>query len=247
MDGDDEGHDDERASVEFSPRSPWRQPPIPRTAPRPDSEHAPRWTRREVPGPELNLDADEPTIDDPYETGVRPHHNSPHWSSRLRHTPSTPTTSLTRSTPTRNSRWGCSTRCRPQTSSPPAAPSDRGNGWPPPASARPPAGARSAWSGYAPTVASGRAGRTSPRCDGRSAGLRQITVVNPKGGAGKTVATLMLGLAFGQTRGGFVLAWDNNETQGTLGMRAQQDVHGRTVRDLLRDLGRFGGAARPDR
>src|SRR5262249_4607247 len=73
-------------------------------------------------------------------------------------------------------------------------------------------------------------------------GLRQITVVNPKGGAGKTVATLMLGLTFGQTRGGFVLAWDNNETQGTLGMRAQPDGHGRTVRDLMRDLGRFGGA-----
>jgi MinD-like ATPase involved in chromosome partitioning or flagellar assembly len=74
------------------------------------------------------------------------------------------------------------------------------------------------------------------------AGLRQITVVNPKGGAGKTVATLMLGLTFGQTRGGFVLAWDNNETQGTLGMRAQTDMHGRTVRDLLRDLHRFTGA-----
>ncbi len=71
-------------------------------------------------------------------------------------------------------------------------------------------------------------------------GLRQITVVNPKGGAGKTVATLMLGLTFGQSRGGFVLAWDNNETQGTLGMRAQPDLHGRTVRDLLRDLDRFG-------
>jgi MinD-like ATPase involved in chromosome partitioning or flagellar assembly len=72
-------------------------------------------------------------------------------------------------------------------------------------------------------------------------GLRQITVVNPKGGAGKTVATLMLGLTFGQTRGGFVLAWDNNETQGTLGMRAQPDAHARTVRDLLRDLDRFAG------
>jgi MinD-like ATPase involved in chromosome partitioning or flagellar assembly len=72
-------------------------------------------------------------------------------------------------------------------------------------------------------------------------GLRQITVVNPKGGAGKTIATLMLGLTLGQSRGGFVLAWDNNETQGTLGMRAQPDVHARTVRDLLRDLGRFNG------
>jgi MinD-like ATPase involved in chromosome partitioning or flagellar assembly len=71
-------------------------------------------------------------------------------------------------------------------------------------------------------------------------GLRQITVVNPKGGAGKTVATLMLGLTFGQARGGFVLAWDNNETQGTLGMRAQPDIHPRTVRDLLHDLDRFG-------
>ena len=78
-------------------------------------------------------------------------------------------------------------------------------------------------------------------------GLRQITVVNPKGGAGKTVATLMLALTFGQTRGGFVLAWDNNETQGTLGMRAQPDLHARTVRDLLRDLDRFGGGGGPDR
>jgi MinD-like ATPase involved in chromosome partitioning or flagellar assembly len=49
----------------------------------------------------------------------------------------------------------------------------------------------------------------------------------------------MLGSTFGQTRGGFVLAWDNNETQGTLGMRAQPDLHARTVRDLLRDLDRF--------
>ncbi|GAA1787993.1 hypothetical protein GCM10009682_07580 [Luedemannella flava] len=74
-------------------------------------------------------------------------------------------------------------------------------------------------------------------------GLRQVTVVNPKGGAGKTVATLMLGMAFGRSRGGFVLAWDNNETQGTLGMRAQSDATGRTVRDLLRDLERFAGGS----
>jgi len=73
-------------------------------------------------------------------------------------------------------------------------------------------------------------------------GLRQVTVVNPKGGAGKTVAILLLAMTFGQKRGGYVLAWDNNETQGTLGMRAQQDFHSRTVRDLLRDLGNFQGA-----
>ena len=89
-----------------------------------------------------------------------------------------------------------------------------------------------------------REGRVSLASVRRSfGGLRQITVVNPKGGAGKTVATLMLGLTYGQTRGGFVLAWDNNETQGTLGMRAQPDLHGRTVRDLLRDLDRFSGGA----
>ncbi|MEU0553979.1 chromosome partitioning protein [Dactylosporangium sp. NPDC006015] len=73
-------------------------------------------------------------------------------------------------------------------------------------------------------------------------GLRQVTVVNPKGGAGKTVAVLLLAMTFGQKRGGYVLAWDNNETQGTLGMRAQQDFHNRTVRDLLRDLDHFQGA-----
>jgi len=72
-------------------------------------------------------------------------------------------------------------------------------------------------------------------------GLRQVTVVNPKGGAGKTVASLLLAMTFGQKRGGYVLAWDNNETQGTLGMRAQQDFHSRTVRDMMRDLGQFQG------
>lgn len=73
-------------------------------------------------------------------------------------------------------------------------------------------------------------------------GLRQVTIVNPKGGAGKTVAVLLLAMTFGQKRGGYVLAWDNNETQGTLGMRAQQDFHARTVRDMMRDLHLFQGA-----
>jgi MinD-like ATPase involved in chromosome partitioning or flagellar assembly len=73
-------------------------------------------------------------------------------------------------------------------------------------------------------------------------GLRQVTVVNPKGGAGKTVAVVLLAMTFGQKRGGYVLAWDNNETQGTLGMRAQQDFHARTVRDMMRDLHLFRGS-----
>ena len=66
-------------------------------------------------------------------------------------------------------------------------------------------------------------------------------IVNPKGGAGKTCAVLLLAMTFGRKRGGYVLAWDNNETQGTLGMRSQQDFHSRTVRDLLRDLHQFQG------
>ncbi len=72
-------------------------------------------------------------------------------------------------------------------------------------------------------------------------GLRQVTVVNPKGGAGKTVAVLMTAMTFGQSRGGYVLAWDNNETQGTLGMRAQPDFHTHTVRDVLESLDSFIG------
>lgn len=72
-------------------------------------------------------------------------------------------------------------------------------------------------------------------------GLRQVTVVNPKGGAGKTVAVLMTAMTFGQNRGGYVLAWDNNETQGTLGMRAQPDFHSHTVRDVLQALEQFQG------
>jgi MinD-like ATPase involved in chromosome partitioning or flagellar assembly len=51
----------------------------------------------------------------------------------------------------------------------------------------------------------------------------------------------MTAMTFGQSRGGYVLAWDNNETQGTLGMRAQQDFHTRTVRDVLHELDLFMG------
>src|SRR5262249_14342671 len=72
-------------------------------------------------------------------------------------------------------------------------------------------------------------------------GLRQVTVVNPKVGAGKTVASLLLGLTFGQSRGGLVLAWANDETRGALGRRAQPAEHDGTVRDLLKNLDRFSG------
>ncbi len=70
-------------------------------------------------------------------------------------------------------------------------------------------------------------------------GPKTIVVVNPKGGAHKTTATLLLAATFGIRRGGYTLAWDNNETRGTLGWRANQARHDNTAVDLLRDLERF--------
>ncbi len=77
-------------------------------------------------------------------------------------------------------------------------------------------------------------------------GPRTIVVINPKGGAHKTTGTLLLAAAFGQHRGGYTLAWDNNETRGTLGWRSMPGTHQRTAVDLLQNLDRFseGGAAR---
>ncbi|WP_233198146.1 chromosome partitioning protein [Cryobacterium sp. Y50] len=73
-------------------------------------------------------------------------------------------------------------------------------------------------------------------------GSRTIVVHNPKGGAHKTTATLLIAATFGIYRGGYTLAWDNNETMGTLGVRAQAARHTNTAVDLLRDLDRFGDA-----
>ncbi|MFT4213327.1 MAG: chromosome partitioning protein [Microbacterium sp.] len=70
-------------------------------------------------------------------------------------------------------------------------------------------------------------------------GSRTIVVLNPKGGAHKTTSTLLLAATFGTQRGGATLAWDNNETRGTLGWRAQNAPHHRTAVDLLEDLDRF--------
>ncbi|MET0843499.1 MAG: chromosome partitioning protein [Mycetocola sp.] len=70
-------------------------------------------------------------------------------------------------------------------------------------------------------------------------GPRTIVVLNPKGGAHKTTATLLLAATFGIHRGGSTLAWDNNETRGTLGWRAQPSRHSNTAVDLLRDVGLF--------
>lgn len=70
-------------------------------------------------------------------------------------------------------------------------------------------------------------------------GPRTIAFVNPKGGAAKTTGVLAAGYTFGTVRGGGVVAWDNNETRGTLGIRGSRGTHRNTTRELLEDLGRF--------
>ncbi|WP_435768516.1 MinD/ParA family ATP-binding protein [Nocardioides sp. SYSU DS0651] len=70
-------------------------------------------------------------------------------------------------------------------------------------------------------------------------GPRTIAFVNPKGGAAKTTGVLAAGFTFGTVRGGGVVAWDNNETRGTLGIRGARSSHRNTTRELLEDLGRF--------
>lgn len=70
-------------------------------------------------------------------------------------------------------------------------------------------------------------------------GPRNIAVVNLKGGAHKTTASLMIAATLGVTRGGNVLAWDNNETRGTLGWRGIPTDHHRTAVDLLHDIDRL--------
>ena len=67
-----------------------------------------------------------------------------------------------------------------------------------------------------------------------------IVVVQPKGGAGKTPATIGLASALGAHRGGYVVGWDDNETRGTLAVRVDNADHQTTtVWDLLRDLPSF--------
>src|SRR5690625_3442221 len=60
-------------------------------------------------------------------------------------------------------------------------------------------------------------------------GTRTILVANPKGGSRKTTSTWMLGHTMGTIRGGAVVAWDANETMGTLSDRGMQDRHSSTV------------------
>ena len=70
-------------------------------------------------------------------------------------------------------------------------------------------------------------------------GPQTVVMANPKGGAGKTPTTAGLAATFGDVRGGTTIAWDNNESLGTLGIRTVPQRFSTTAVDLLANLGRF--------
>lgn len=79
-----------------------------------------------------------------------------------------------------------------------------------------------------------RGERTDRRCVGQHfPGARTISIANGKGSSGKTPAAAELAAAFALYGGVGVLAWDNNQTRGTLGWRTEQGPHDATLLELL--------------
>lgn len=64
-------------------------------------------------------------------------------------------------------------------------------------------------------------------------GPRTIAVVNRKGGANKTPTVVMLSAILARYSGAATVAWDNNESQGTLGWRTEKGARDRSVLDLI--------------
>ncbi|WP_431230891.1 chromosome partitioning protein ParA [Paenarthrobacter nicotinovorans] len=64
-------------------------------------------------------------------------------------------------------------------------------------------------------------------------GPRTIAVINRKGGANKTPTVVMLSAILARYSGAATVAWDNNESQGTLGWRTEKGAHNRSVLDLI--------------
>jgi MinD-like ATPase involved in chromosome partitioning or flagellar assembly len=63
-----------------------------------------------------------------------------------------------------------------------------------------------------------------------------LAFANPKGGVHKTTATVLAAATVGSARGRGVVAWDDNELRGTLGLRAGSARHARTIRHLIKEL-----------
>jgi MinD-like ATPase involved in chromosome partitioning or flagellar assembly len=79
---------------------------------------------------------------------------------------------------------------------------------------------------------------------------RVLAFANPKGGVHKTTATVLAAATIGSVRGRGVIAWDDNELRGTLGLRAGSARHARTIRHLIADLAKvenYGGYELYDR
>ncbi len=87
--------------------------------------------------------------------------------------------------------------------------------------------------GFGPSPAELRRRDDERKVSQQWAGCRTIAIANGKGGVGKTMTTAMLAAVFGRYGGGNVLAWDNNDTRGTLGWRTEAGRHDTTIKDLL--------------
>lgn len=79
-------------------------------------------------------------------------------------------------------------------------------------------------------------------------GSRTVAVLNSKGGANKTPTVIRLASELARAGGGGVLAWDNNESLGTLGWRTHSGEHSATVLDLITAAPEFlkAGASKAD-
>lgn len=64
-------------------------------------------------------------------------------------------------------------------------------------------------------------------------GARTIAIANEKGGSGKTPTAVMISAVFARYGGAGILAWDNNETRGSMDKRTQHANHESTVVDML--------------
>ena len=75
-------------------------------------------------------------------------------------------------------------------------------------------------------------------------GPRVIAFANPKGGVHKTTATVLAAATIGSVRGRGVVAWDDNELRGTLGLRAGSRPPRATIRHLVAELDEVESCAR---